>query len=294
MLLRGARQVGKTYAIEALAISTFNHQLVKIDFEKRPLLSKIFEPDLQPTRIISELELALGLPIIPGKTLLFFDEIQQCPKALMALRYFYEELPDLHVVAAGSLLEFALGEISFPVGRIQFMNLYPLGFIEFLMAIKRDNLAELLLQPPQALSETVHTILRQALYQYFIVGGMPEAVQAYVDTGSIRESQQVHQELIHAFRNDFSKYAPRANHMCLSEVLSSAAKEVGQQIKYTHLAQDFSGPTIKNAVNLLTMAQIITQIPFIINLSRRTRRAIYCSRTETQPRTRATVLLATR
>lgn len=261
LLLRGARQVGKTYAIEALAVSTFNQQLVKIDFEKLPQLAKIFEPDLQAKRIISELELALGLPIIPGKTLLFFDEIQQCPKALMALRYFYEDLPELHLVAAGSLLEFALTEISFPVGRVQFLNLYPLGFIEFLMAIKRDNLAELLLQPPQALSETVHSVLRQALYHYFIVGGMPEAVQTYVDTGSIRESQQVHQELINAFRSDFAKYAPRANHMCLSEVLSSAAKSVGQQIKYTHLAQDFSGPTIKNAINVLTMAQVITQIP---------------------------------
>lgn len=260
LLLRGARQVGKTYAVETLAKTAFESH-IKIDFEKMPMLTKVFLPDLDAKRIVAELELATGRTITPGKTLLFLDEIQQCPEAVMALRYFYEDMPELHVIAAGSLLEFILSGISFPVGRVQFMNMHPLGFIEYLMAIGRDNLAELLQKKPQCLSETVHHVLRQELYRYFMIGGMPEAVQAYVTTGSIRESQAVHQELINAFRNDFAKYAPRANHLCLNEVLTSVAKEVGKTIKYTHLAQDFSGPTIKNAVTLLSMAQVITQIP---------------------------------
>lgn len=261
LLLRGARQVGKTYAIEVLAKTQFNNELVKIDFEKMPLLAKIFAQDLDVKRIVPELELALGRPIVPGRTLLFFDEIQQCPNALMSLRYFYEDLPELHVVAAGSLLEFILSEISFPVGRVQFLNMYPMGFIEYLWAIGRNDFAQLLSEKPKVLSETIHTLIRQELYRYFIIGGMPEAIQVYVDTNSIRESQLVHHELINAFRNDFGKYAVRANHFCLNEVLCSAAKEVGKQIKYAHLAQDFSGPTIKNAINLLSMAQLITIIP---------------------------------
>jgi predicted AAA+ superfamily ATPase len=106
----------------------------------------------------------------------------------------------------------------------------------------------------------VHELLRQELYRYFLIGGMPEAVQAYVNTGSIRESQAVHSELIDAFRRDFSKYAPRANKICLEEVFISVAKNVGEQIKYAHLAQDFSGVMIKHAFNLLAMAQVITPI----------------------------------
>lgn len=260
LILRGARQVGKTYAVKALAVAEFQQPLVTIDFEKTPLLAKIFIQDLNPKRILSELELVTGQAITPGKTLLFFDEIQQCPEALMSLRYFFEEIPDLHLIAAGSLLEFVLSEISFPVGRVQFLNIYPLCFIEYLMAIGRENLAELLQEKPKVLSETVHDVLRQELTRYFIIGGMPEAVQAFIDSGSIRESQAVHRELILSFQNDFAKYAPRANHLCLSEVFSSVAKEVGNQIKYSHMAQDFSGPTIKNAFTLLCMAQVITPI----------------------------------
>ena len=261
LILRGARQVGKTYAVKALAITEFQQQLVTIDFEKTPLLAKIFTQDLNPKRILSELELVTGQAITPGKTLLFFDEIQQCPEALMSLRYFFEEIPSLHLIAAGSLLEFILSDISFPVGRVQFLNIYPLGFIEDLMAIGRENLADLLQEKPNVLSEAVHAVLRQELIHYFMIGGMPEAIQAFVDSGSIRESQTVHRELILSFQNDFAKYAPRANHFCLSEVFSSVAKEVGNQIKYSHLAQDFSGPTIKNAFTLLSMAQVIMPIP---------------------------------
>src|SRR5471030_648215 len=126
LILRGARQVGKTYAVKTLAAMEFQQQLVTIDFEKKPLLARIFIQDLDPKRILSELELVTGQAITPGKTLLFFDEIQQCPEALMSLRYFFEEIPDLHLIAAGSLLEFVLSEISFPVGRVQFLNIYPL------------------------------------------------------------------------------------------------------------------------------------------------------------------------
>lgn len=261
LILRGARQVGKTYAVKALALEIFQHPLVCIDFEKKPLWSKVFIQDLDPKRILNELELVTGQAIIPGKTLLFFDEIQQCPEALMSLRYFFEEIPDLHLIAAGSLLEFALSKISFPVGRVQFLNIYPLSFTEYLWAVGRENLAALLQEKPKVLSEPVHEVLRQELSRYFIIGGMPEAVQAFVDSGSIRESQAVHQELLLSFQNDFAKYATRANHLCLSEVLSSVAKQVGNQIKYSHLAQDFSGPTIKNAFTLLSLAQVITPIP---------------------------------
>ena len=142
LLLRGARQVGKTWLVEKLAQDEFDN-LVKIDFEENPELVSLFDGDLNPEKICSELELRTGQDIIGTKSLLFFDEIQVCPRAIMSLRYFYEKMPDLHVIAAGSLLEFAFGEISFPVGRIQSMEIHPMNFSEFLLALGYKKASEI-------------------------------------------------------------------------------------------------------------------------------------------------------
>jgi predicted AAA+ superfamily ATPase len=131
LIVRGARQVGKTYSIENFGQEYFDN-LVTVDLEKSRDLHGIFSGNLNPERIISELEIFLNKKIIPGKTLLFFDEIQSCPRAIMALKYFYEDIPELHVIAASSLLEFTMSEISFPVGRVQFLEMYPLSFAEYL------------------------------------------------------------------------------------------------------------------------------------------------------------------
>ena len=148
LLVRGARQVGKTFSVRKFGKVLFN-SFVEVDLERNRNWHKIFESDSNPQRIISELEVVTGQKIIPGETLLFFDEIQSCPKAIMALRYFYEELPRIHVVAAGSLLEFALEHLSFPVGRVQFLEMHPMNFVEYLWAIDKKMLADIVFRKPQ-------------------------------------------------------------------------------------------------------------------------------------------------
>ena len=170
-------------------------------------------------------------------------------------------MPDLHVVAAGSLLEFAMKDISFPVGRVQFLQLYPLCFAEYLFAIGHNKAARVLLESPQALSESVHTFLCEELKKYFFIGGMPESVLSYVETGSMQEAFEVQTEICETYRMDFAKYRPQVNKDCLNSVLTSLSQNVGQQIKYSKLAPGFSNPTLKKAFDLLVMARIIAKIP---------------------------------
>ena len=136
LIIRGARQVGKTWLVEKVLSKEFDH-FVTVDLETRRDLHRYFEQNLDPKNILKGLEFVTGR-IIPGKTLLFLDEIQACPRAIMALRYFYEKMPELHVVAAGSLLEFAFGEISIPVGRVQYLYIHPMTFYEYLIALGKE------------------------------------------------------------------------------------------------------------------------------------------------------------
>ncbi len=263
LLLRGARQVGKTTSVRDFAKARFPGQLAEVNLERQREAHRIFSGTLDPKRMLADLELLVGRRIIPGNTLLFLDEIQACPRAITALRYFYEELPELHVVAAGSLIEFVLGDISVPVGRLQYLNVFPMSFVEFLWARGKEPLAETLLKNPFAHampSQVGHALFLDELRAYFWVGGMPEAVAAFVKTGSYRESFAVHAELVATYRDDFAKYRPRVDPECLDLVLKGVAKAVGQQITYTHLAEGYSQPTIKKAFDLLGQARLIQKI----------------------------------
>lgn len=261
IILRGARQVGKTWVVMDFGKNYFEGKVHYVDLELHPEWHHIFELNLVPSRLISELEILLNTRIQAGKDLLFIDEIQSCPRAIMALRYFYEQYPALHVIAAGSLLEFAMKEISFPVGRVQFLNLHPMSFAEFLIAIGKDRTAELILSPPQRQSETIHNMLLEELRKYFFVGGMPDCVKSFAESGRIRAAFEIQANLIATFRSDFGKYALYSDKRCLNDVLTSVAQKVGQQIKYSHLAEEFSNPTVKKAFDLLTMAQIFYKVP---------------------------------
>jgi hypothetical protein len=260
LIVRGARQVGKTYSIRSFGESHFD-MFALADLERNPELHRIFNGKLDAKQIIADLEILLGQKIQPGKTLLFIDEIQACPRAITALRYLYEEVPDLHVIAAGSLLEFAMKDISFPVGRIQFLQLYPLCFVEYLLAIGHNKAAGILLEPPKEVSESVHEFLIEELRRYFFIGGMPESVLSYVESGSMQEAFEVQAEICENYRMDFAKYRPQVNKDCLNSVLTSISQNVGQQIKYSRLATGFSNPTLKKAFDLLAMAKIIAKIP---------------------------------
>jgi predicted AAA+ superfamily ATPase len=260
LIVRGARQVGKTYSIRSFGESHFD-MFALADLERNPELHRIFNGKLDAKQIIADLEILLRQKIQPGKTLLFIDEIQACPRAITALRYLYEEMPDLHVIAAGSLLEFAMKDISFPVGRIQFLQLYPLCFVEYLLAIGHNEAAGILLEPPKEVSEPVHEFLLEELRRYFFIGGMPESVFSYVESGSMQEAFEVQAEICETYRMDFAKYRPQVNKDCLNSVLTSISQNVGQQIKYSRLATGFSNPTLKKAFDLLAMAKIIAKIP---------------------------------
>jgi len=256
LIVRGARQVGKTWSLIDFGESHFKGTTHVVDLEKRQEWHRIFDGDLDVQRILSELEILLNDRIVPGRDLLFFDEIQSCPRAIMALRYLYEECPELHVVAAGSLLEFAMRDISFPVGRVQFLNMFPMSFVEFLQAIGRDVAAETVLEPPHRVADGIHAMLIGELRRYMFVGGMPECVATFAETGRLRNAFDVQAELVDAYRHDFSKYAPYSDKRCLNSVLSSVARHVGKQIKYSRLAEGFSNPTIKKAFDLLCLSQI--------------------------------------
>jgi len=222
---------------------------------------RVFEGDLVAKRVVSELEILLNARITPGNDLLFIDEIQTCPRAITALRYFYEECPELHVIAAGSLLEFATRDISFPVGRVQFLNMVPLSFSEFLRATGKDGVADIIDAPPTRHPDVIHQTILNELRHYLFVGGMPECVAAYAASGKIRDAAEVQVELADAYRQDFSKYTPHADRKCLTSVFASVAKNVGRQIKYSHLAEGFTHPTIKKAFDLLCLAQVIRRVP---------------------------------
>jgi uncharacterized protein len=260
LIIRGARQVGKTYTVLDFGKNHFDGNIHHFNFEKFPELHSIFEQNLDSNRIISEMELASGKKIVHGTDLLFFDEIQECPKAIMALRYFYEENPDLHIIAAGSLLEFAFKDISFPVGRLQTLFMHPMTFEEFLLATGKELLAEKIKQPDNPFSEAVINRINNEMYNYFIVGGMPECVATFASTGSFVDVIQLQTDLISAFRQDFAKYSGHSDRRCLNSVLNSVAKKAGEQIKYARLSEDFTNPTIKKAFELLEMARLFSKV----------------------------------
>ena len=262
LILRGARQVGKTWSLKEFGKKRFE-SLALVDLERNQPLRKLFDGDLKVTRICSDLEVILQQKITPGKTLLFFDEIQACPRAITALRYFYEEMPELHVVAAGSLLEFALEESSFPVGRVQFLNLYPLCFAEYLEAIGNTPAATAVLGNPAEISPAVHDLLREELKRYFFIGGMPAAINAYLENNSLRDAFEVQQEIAESYRMDFAKYTPRVDRFCLDSVFTSLSQHIGKQIKYARLGEGYSNPTLKKAFDALCLAQVARKIPSV-------------------------------
>jgi uncharacterized protein len=260
LIVRGARQVGKTWMIEEFGKSCFRGT-VKVDFEKRPGLRALFDGDLVPMDVVEQLELAVGQAIRPGETLLFLDEIQACPRAIMALRYFYEELPELHVIAAGSLLEFAMSEVSVPVGRVSYLEMHPMTFAEYLAAMGNEPAAEALAREPEALSAPVHNMLLQSLKRFLFVGGMPEVVAAAANGATLLDLFALQDDLLKAYRDDFAKYGGRADRTCMEAVMVHAARQAGGQIKYTSLDEGHSGQTNRKAFDLLCMARVLHKIP---------------------------------
>lgn len=258
LILRGARQVGKTFSITRFGEVSFD-AMIKLDFERDRSIHKIFENDLSAQRLIQEIEIFSGTGIVPRKTLIFFDEIQECERALLSLRYFYEEMPDLHVIAAGSMLEFALGNVSFPVGRVAFEWMQPMTFYEFLNGVQKKRLAQALpcISDFKPVSEFVHQKIIEQLKVYFLTGGLPEAVSRYFETGSMVESFKVHEQIFQAYLQSLVKYSPRADVDSLDHIMRTIPSFAGSQVKYTRLDPERRVEKTKTSLQILEKALIL-------------------------------------
>lgn len=260
LLVRGGRQVGKTFIIEKFGKEHFKSFTI-INFEKERRSSKIFEESLDPKSIVRSIEEQTQQRLIPGESLLFFDEIQICPRAVMALRYFKEEMPQLHVIGAGSLLEFTLrGEdFSFPVGRIEFRYLYPLSFLEFLWALNEEISIERLqeISIKAAPSPILHEQLIRRVRDYFHVGGMPAAVQSFLETNSPVEWKRAQSSILNTYHSDFGKYGTSAQQKYLEIAFERVPILIGTHIKYNKISSEFQSRDLKLALHLLEKAGLI-------------------------------------
>lgn len=258
LLLRGARQVGKTYIIEKLGKTFESFEMVNL--EAQPEAIGCFET-LNPLEIIQKLELLTKRPIRPKKTLLFIDEIQASPQAIISLRYFKEKLPDLHVIAAGSLLEFTLAQkkFSFPVGRVQFIYLRPFSFAEFALALNKQHTLSLLKSslPNHPISEEVHQELLQNIREFFLVGGMPAVVAEFCMHRSFLELSRVQDLLLATYRADFGKYATESEQKYLRLLFENIPSQIGHHFKYSTIDPHIRSRELKTALNYLQMAGLI-------------------------------------
>lgn len=208
LIIEGARQVGKTWLMKEFGKSSYR-DTVYINFDSNSRMSELFASDLDTDRLIMGLELYAGRKIDSDNTLLIFDEVQEVPRALASLKYFYENAPQYHIVCAGSLLGIALHEgTSFPVGKVDFLKLYPLSFKEFLLAMAKERFAELLDKQDFDMIASFRQTYIDALKQYYFVGGMPEAVQSFAENKDFNEVRDIQKRILDAYEQDFSKHTP--------------------------------------------------------------------------------------
>lgn len=260
LIIRGARQIGKTSTVRHFG-KHFSH-FVEINFEASTQCHNLFSGDLSPQQLLIDLGLLFNQKIIPGETLLFFDEIQACPRALIALRYFYEKMPELHLIAAGSLLEFAIDEVGIPVGRVQFLYMYPMSFIEFMWALGNELLVDAILNtsPLTPLHAMVHTKLNRLVGEYIAIGGMPEAVALWRDTHEYTRCLEVHHDLLTAFKQDFQKYSRGTQIKYVEQLFQYAPHQVGQVFRYNRIPGEFRKRELMPALSLLMQANIVIAV----------------------------------
>ena len=262
LLIRGARQVGKSTAVRQLGKS-FKYYL-EINLEKQTDLHQFFPDSIDVKRTCQLLSVSMGIPVVPGETLLFIDEIQSCQNAIRTLRYFREDYPELHVIAAGSLLEFALDDLpSFAVGRIRSFYLYPFSFDDFLSALGLDALKEFKTQAVREgtpLPDPMHNQLKDLLRTFYLVGGMPEAVSTWVSKQDFLACGRVHNDILDAYQQDFSKYKKRVSPDLLRQVLRSVALQAGKKFVFAEASRDVAAASVKECLRLLTLAGLIIPV----------------------------------
>ena len=261
ILLRGARQVGKSTAVRHLGES-FKYY-VEINLEKQSNYIDLFKKDLDVTRIVPQMAAMCGTPIVPNETLLFIDEIQESQEAIMALRYFKEDMPNLHVIAAGSLLEFVLDEIpTFGVGRIHSMYMFPMTFDEFLRANGEQLLLEARGQAniDAPLPAPLHEKMIGLMRTFMLVGGMPESVVKWVQTHDFLQCQEVQDDIITGYEADFPKYKKKVDPQLLIATMKSAATQATKKFVYSRVPGEYKTAEVKKALDLLIKAGILIPV----------------------------------
>ena len=264
LILKGARQVGKTHIVKQFGEENYEG-LAYFNFDHDKDLYNLFDNTKDPKRILEQLAFIYGKAIIPGKTLIFFDEIQECPDALNSLKYFQEEANQYHIICAGSLLGIRLSHTSFPVGKVEFLDMYPMSFSEFLLADHCSNLVEYMksIKSIEKISDIFFNILEEKLKAYFIIGGMPEAVYSWVNEKNMERVNDIQNNILKAYESDFSKHTQdsEANKISLiwNSIPSQLAKEnkkfLYQVIKHGARAREY-----ENALNWLNDANLIYKV----------------------------------
>lgn len=261
LVIRGARQVGKTWLVREFAKNEYEH-VIEINFDETPSKKDLFESE-DVDKVIQYLSIDSGVPVVPHKTLVFLDEIQRAPELFARLRYFYEKRNDVHVIAAGSLLDFILEEHNFsmPVGRIEYMYIGPITFIEYLQEAD-ENLAGFIrtCMPGETIPESIHSTLKEHLRVYFSTGGMPKALNEYLNTGSSIQCEMELDLILNTYRDDFSKYGRKADPYILRRVFDRAPSLVGRKVKYTEISREEKTADLKKAVHQLELARILYRV----------------------------------
>jgi predicted AAA+ superfamily ATPase len=233
LILKGARQVGKTFILETFGKNEYK-QVISLNFERTKRLDALFQTDLDPDHILEGIHLLTGQdPTLPD-TLIIFDEVQQCPNAVTSLKYFQEQANHIHIIAAGSLFGVKLSQaIHFPVGKVSFLDLYPMSFFEFLEALGLGHLTEHLNTKTDfaPLPDYLHETLMEWLRKYFVIGGMPEVVKTYVDTKKIEPALLVQEEILISYTHDFSKYADPTDIMKIMEIWDKIPSQLARENK---------------------------------------------------------------
>lgn len=271
LILTGVRQCGKTYSLKEFGSLCFESTFY-VNFEESRRFAAVFEYDYDVNRIIKELELMAKQKIVLGKTLVIFDEIQECPRAITSLKYFNENLSNLHLICAGSLLGVAIKQenISFPVGKVNRMQMYPMSFKEFLSATEHDEFVELFTswKVDREIPDAYAIPMKRLLKEYYYVGGMPEAVKCFVDTGDIEEVATIQKEILSDYADDFSKHAPVAEIEKLRMIWDSIPKQLAKEnnkFVFSHVKEGKRAHELENALQWLNNAGLIHLVELVQN-----------------------------
>lgn len=262
LLVQGARQVGKTWLLKEFGRQEYA-ACAYFNFEETPALASLFDEDLQPSKVMEALSAYHGQTIVPPSTLLFFDEIQACPRALTSLKYFCEQAPEVHLVAAGSLLGVSVGKTTgFPVGKVNFLNLYPLSFFEFLEALGEGSLLAMLRGKKdfEPLAGLLHKKLSGLLRVFLFTGGLPEAVQCYCRTRNYAAVRAIQKDILNAYQRDFSKYTTPTQAVRVSEVWRSIPSHLAREnkkFKYGDVRKGGRASQFESAVEWLRRAGLM-------------------------------------